>query len=254
MQLKSLVMVLALTCLLGAGPAAADGPEADGVTPIGDLRIDVPEFAGYEVEYTSGMGRFFHQVRPTRRDGAPKISVINIIDSGAGVIVDSRGIDSATLRLEYMMSPYFAWGQEYAVAQFGGGGFEWLRIPLGGGEAQRLVAQSGHGTLIDELGFSPTFAAVLPLPEGARFSASVVQPRKDGSVSTTPVEFEVVGRERLELESGLSCDCWVLEQDADGGGPTRYWVSREAPFVLERHRDIGGSREAVTEALSFRTF
>lgn len=248
--LTKTALAFAVLVPMAAGNAGAE--ETEKIQSLDEMTIDLPNFKAYEVEYKSGGGRFFHQVRPTRLNGAPKISVINIIDSPAGVIVDSRGIDRKTLRLEYMMSPYFAWGQEYAVAQFGESTYEWLRIPIGGGEPTRLTGQYEHSPFIDDLGFSPTFAALLPLPAGARFTAPVAQPKKDGSISSAVVTYEVIGREKLELKSGLECECWVLEQKAANGGATRFWVSREAPFVFRRHRDIGGPRDFVSDALSFR--
>ena len=115
-------------------------------------------------------------------------------------------------------------------------------------------ARSCYDHIAGDLGFSPAFAALLPAPIGTRFSLPVAQPRPDGSVDAVTVILEVVGKESLELDSGLACDCWVLEQTDQAGSVTRYWVSRDAPFVFRRHRDIGGPRDTVTAALSLRWF
>lgn len=253
--MKLLTHLPALLCAAGLSADSASAQEGSPTPPVpyAELVIAMPEFESYEVEYTSQSGRFFHQVRPYQRDGADKVSVLNIIHMPDGVIVDSRGMDRKTLRLEYMMSPYFAWGLEYAVAQFSERGFEWLRIPLGGGEATRLTGESEHGGFVDELGFSPVFAAVLPLPTGTRFTLPHAQPQQDGTVRSSLATYEVVGMERIELESGLSCQCWVLEQTSQGGSITRFWVSRDAPFIYRRHRDIGGQRDFVSDARSFST-
>lgn len=248
-----LLIVLIVATLVSGFSQTAVAQEPDASAAYTDLAIDVPDFEPYEVEYASGSGRFFHQVRPFRLDGVDKISIINIIHMPNGVIVDSRGMDRATLRLDYMMTPYFAWGQEYAVAQFNGPHYEWLRVPLGGGEPTRLSGESEYGGFVGELGFSPSFAALLPLPTGTRFSMPVTQPRADGTVDAVLVTYEIVGRETLRLDSGLGCECWILEGDSNGS-VTRFWVSREAPFVYRRHRDIDGPRDLVSDALSLRSF
>lgn len=214
--------------------------------------IDVPDFDGYEVEYTSAFGRFFNRVQPFDVDGAGKISVLNLIEMPDGVIVDSKSIDRATLRLDYFMSPFFAWGQEYIVSQWTAEGMEWNRIPLGGGEAIRVVAESEHGGFMDDLGFSPTLAAVMPLPIGTRFQMPGLRYGTDGSVAERLVDYEVVGRESLSLESGVACDCWVIDQTDAAGATHRFWVSREAPFVFKRARNFGEPQEFVSEVLHFR--
>ena len=66
--------------------------------------------------------------------------------------------------------------------------------------------------------------------------------------------FEVVGTEDLSLASGYECDCTILEQKGPGESVTRFWVSREAPFVFRRHRDVGGQRDFVSDLLGFQGF
>lgn len=239
--------------VVASAPSGAHALQVADARSFAELRIDMPDFDGYEVEYTSQGGRFFHQVRKYQMEGADKVNILNIIHMSNGVIVDSRGMDRSTLELEYMMTPYFAWGQEYVVAQYQGRQYDWVRVPIGGGEPARLVGASEQGPVVDDLGFSPVFASLLPLPHGARFSIPHAQPTREGTIRSALVSYEVVGQERLELESGLSCECWVLEQTSNAGGVTRFWVSRDAPFVFRRHRDIGGSRDFVSDALSFRS-
>ncbi len=236
--------------ILAAAPAAA---QVDPVIRLSPEHFDVPEFSAYEVEYGSAFGRFFNEVRPFELDGTPKISVLNLIDMPGAVIVDSRVLDGATLRLEHMASPFFAWGQEYAVGQSGPEGFEWVRIPLGGGEPLRSTGEAEYGGFVDDLGFSPTLAALMPMDVGATFRLPGLQARSDGTMGSTLLSYEVVGREPLRAVDGVACECWVIEQAAQDG-VHRFWISREAPFLIKRHRDIGGPRDFVSEILSFRRF
>lgn len=230
--------------------AAQAGPGRIGLE---GMEVDVPDFVPYEAEYGSAFGRFFHQVRPFELDGDPKISVLNVIDMPGAVIVDSRALDRETLRLEYLMSPYFAWGQEFVVARFGSSGTDWTRVPLGEAPPVTSSGTSEHGGYFEDIGLSPALAALMPLPDGARFRLPVAQPKRDGTVGTLVADYEVIGRETLALAGGLGCTCWVVEQRR-GEEVDRYWVAREPPFVFRRHRDVGGRREHVSDLLSFRTY
>jgi len=197
-------------------------------------------------------------------DNGDKISVLNIIHMPDRVIVDHRGLDRASLRMEYFYSPFYGWGPEYVVGAYSAQGYDWTRVPEGGGDAIRIQGDwldDGEidggsdgvlGGVFDSLGFSPTFAALLPMDDGVRFRLPKEQPRADGSVDMVLANFTVIGRETLDLASGVGCTCWVLEEREPRGTVHRYWVAREAPFLFRRHRDIGGPRDFVSEVLSFR--
>lgn len=238
---------LLLSCLAATPSTAQDPP-----LTLEQLTVDMPDFSGYEAEYTSQSGRFLHQVRTFETESGPKVNVINLIHMPNGVIVDSRNIDRHSLALEQVATPYFAWGPEYLVAQHEGDRYEWLRVPLGGGEPIRVSGQSPLGPIVGDLGFSPVFASLLPLDTGARFALPQAQPMADGTIQVVNVLFTVVGTEELELDSGISCSCRIIEQRGSGGSVTRFWVDRQAPFVFRRHRDIGGPRDFVSDVLHFR--
>ncbi|MEM7417408.1 MAG: hypothetical protein AAF389_18090 [Gemmatimonadota bacterium] len=249
MDIRSLLAFWLLLLVLGAPLRAQVTP-----TPLARMNIDVPDFEPYQAEYTSAFGRFLHEAWPYALDGRPKVGVVNTIVTPEGVIVDSRSFDRGTLHIDYMTSPYFAWGQEYVVALFQGSQHQWTRVPLGGGEPVVLRATSEDGPLVDDLGFSPAFASLLPLEVGTSFSMPVPRPLADGTVGSALMTFEVVGTEHLSLASGYACDCTVLEQKGPGESVTRFWVSREAPFVFRRHRDVGGQRDFVSDLLGFQGF
>ena len=82
----------------------------------------------------------------------------------------------------------------------------------------------------------------------------VPQPRADGTLGSSLLNFEVVGTESLSLPGGFECSCTILEQRDDRGSVTRFWVSRDAPFVYRRHRDIGGQRDFVSDLVGFRPY
>lgn len=248
------VVKVALVGLMVGASADRAGAQESEVIPLTADRFDLPDFTGYEVEYGSAFGRFFNQVRPFELNGVRKVSVLNIIDMPTGVIVDSKVIDGATLRLEHMASPFFAWAQEYAVGSANADGFEWIRIPIEGGEPLRSTGVASHGGVVDDLGFSPTLASLMPQPLGSSFRLPALQARRDGTMGETLLEYRVLRRERLWLDSGVTCECWVLEQEDSAGGIHHFWISREAPFLIKRHRDVGGERDFVSEVISFRRY
>ncbi len=234
-------------------PARAQDLDSLIILP-GDARLDPVDFSPYEVEYRSAFGRFFNQVRQFTLDSVDKISVVNLIASPSAVIVDHRIIDAHSMALEGFYSPYFAWGEEFLAARTDTSGYDWTRIPLRGGEPVRMTGVFEHRGMFDDLGFSPTYAALLPLPVGTIFYIPKMQPRRDGSVVTALVEHEVVGRETLSFGAGRSCECWVIEERAANGSISRLWVTREAPFFIKRHRDIGGRRDFISDIVSFRFY
>ena len=226
-------------------------PDSQVILP-GDDRLSLPEFEAYEVEYTSAFGRFINQVRPFQGDDGAKISVINLIHMPQGVIVDHRTIDRDSLRMESFISPYFAWGQEHVTGRMDASGYDWVRTPLDGSDVIRIRGEWDTQGVFDGLGFSPTFAAFMPMEIGTRFQIPRDQAQADGTLNAVIIEMEIIGRETLEMESGLQCDCWVLEETDALGATHRYWIGREAPFLFRRHRDVGGSRDFISDVLSFR--
>ena len=246
----SLVSIALLTSGCAGSAFAQTNNEVPSIHP-GDPRLQIPDFEPYQAEYTSAFGRFVNQVRHYRGEDGPKISILNIISMPQGVIVDHRGVDAATQRIEFFHSPYFAWGPEYVVAAANEEGYDWVRVPLGGGEPVRAQGQMDTPGYFDSIGFSPLFGALMPMDVGSNFTLPREQPRASGEVSIELVEFEVLRREHLELSSGLNCECWVIEERTAGGSVTQLWVSRQAPFVFRRHRDIGGPREFISDLLEF---
>jgi len=246
-----IVGALASVAVSSTTLATDPAPEIDTILP-GDARLSLPDFDAYEVEYTSAFGRFINQVRPFQSDDGAKISVINLIHMPQGVIVDHRTIDRASLRMETFISPYFAWGQEHVTGRMDANGYDWVRTPLDGSEIIRIRGEWDTQGVFDGLGFSPTFAAFMPMEVGTRFQIPRDQARADGTLNAVMIEMEIIGREVLQLESGVRCECWVIEETDTQGATHRYWIGREAPFLFRRHRDIGGPRDFVSEVLSYR--
>ncbi len=235
--------------------AQSDTLDPNGTITIlpGDERIDTPEFEPYEIEYTSAFGRFYNQVRKFRGENGEKISIINIIEMPQMVIVDHRTIDALALRIETFHSPYFAWGAEYVSMRAEAEEYNLVRIPVAGGEPIHTTGKLDNNGYFDSLGFSPTFAAILPLDVGTKFKMPKDEPRRDGSVVSVLSSYEVVGKENLTLTSGVSCECHIIQENAENGTIHKYWISREAPFLIKRHRDVGGARDFVSEVLRFRS-
>ncbi len=233
-----------------AQPASASSDAIETILP-GDERLRTPEFEPYEVEYGSAFGRFYNQVRKFRGEGGDKISVLNIIEMPNGVIVDHRTIDAKTLRIETFNSPYFAWGPEFVFMRATEKKYDLVRVPISGGEPIYATGDLDHNGYFDSLGFSPTFAALPQLDTGAKFQLPKDQPRKGGTVDVVLSSFEVIGVERLELASGVSCDCTVIQETSQGGAIHKYWISDQAPFLIQRHRDVGGKRDFVSAVISF---
>jgi hypothetical protein len=243
-----------ITVGCGAEVSAQSGPSDEIllITP-GDSRLHTPEFDPYEVEYGSAFGRFYNQVRKFTDQGSEKISVLNIIEMPQGVIIDHRTIDAATLRIETFNSPYFAWGKEQVFMQSAADKYSLVRIPIDGGDPIHSTGTLENNGYFDSLGFSPTLAAILPLDVGTKFQMPKDQPRKNGSVVSVLANYEVVAKEKLNLPSGVSCDCWVIQEISENGSIHKYWISQTAPFLLRRHRDVGGKRDFISDVITFRS-
>jgi len=242
---------LALMVFESAALAADPAPGSEVFLP-GDDRIALAYFDAYEVEYSSAFGRFINQVRPFQTEDGLKISVVNLIHMPQGVIVDHRTIDGASLRMEAFISPYFAWGQEHVTGRMDADGYDWIRVPLDGGEVIRTQGVWDTNGVFDGLGFSPTFSTFLPLGVGARFQIPREHARPDGSIEAVLIDMEFIERESLVLDSGVQCECLILEETDSTGAIHRYWVGQNAPFLFRRHRDIGGPRDFVSEVMSYR--
>jgi hypothetical protein len=231
---------------------ATDPERPSEIILPGDDRLAIADFDAYEAEYASAFGRFINQVRPFQTDEGQKISVINLIHMPQAVIVDHRTIDRTSLRMESFVSPYFAWGQEHITGRMDANGYDWVRVPLDGSAVIRTQGGWDTNGVFDGLGFSPTFSAFLSLEIGDRFRIPRDQARVDGTLDAVLVEMEVIGRESLRLDSGVHCECLVLEETDAAGSIQRYWVGEDAPFLFRRHRDVGGPRDFVSDVLSFR--
>jgi hypothetical protein len=247
----SAFVALAVVCLTGGCSAQADPSAPETVLP-GDKRFDTPAFTDYEATYKSAGGKagtFTLQAR--KSNNGKKLSLIDIIPMKENVIVSQRVIDLKSHRFEFSAGPFFPWGPEFVVAQTSTTNYDWARIPIGGGEPKRATGEVANTGYISEM-FSPTLSALMPMAVGTRFRLPEAIPIVDETVRSDLIEYEVIGRENLELADGLSCDCWVIEKRNGNGTIERIWVARKAPFVFRRHRDGGGKRDFVSDLLSFR--
>lgn len=247
-QMKRCAVVL-FACACSDGPAISEEPVE--ILP-GDTRFNAPAFEDFEVRYGSTFsknGAFTLQVRNVA-DGA-KIHIMDIIPGEQAVIVAFRMIDAASQRIEFSAGPYFAWGEEFVVQQASPQELDMTRIPIGGGEPVHQASTLPLGGFIADT-FSPTLAALMPMEIGTKFRLPLTEPRADQSMVNVFADFEVLGREKLTLDSGVSCECWVIEEKTSAM-TSHLWVSREAPFFYRWHRDIGGQRDFVSEVLSFKT-
>ncbi|MEM9302833.1 MAG: hypothetical protein AAGE01_12010 [Pseudomonadota bacterium] len=219
----------------------------------GDARFRPLEIGAYVAQYTSASSAtgafslFVHSV-----DDGAGISLIDMIPMRDNVIVAQRRIDARMHAVDFSAGPYFAWGAEYVVSQMDGAAFDWTRVPIGGGEAVRLTGELGTTGIVSDM-FSPTLAALLPMPPQTRFALPTAQPRPGGALSVAWTSYLVLRKERLDTPSGAECDCWVIEKINADGGVTHLWVDRAAPFIFKRHRDVGGPRELVSELLNFES-
>lgn len=237
-----------------AAPGAMAAPEqAEDSRDIrpGDPRFNTPAFEDYQAVYTSSSsktGGFTLQARKTG-DGE-KLTLIDIIPMENDVIVAQRVIDLKTHRAIFGAGPYFAWGKEYVVSRSDGDRYAWARTPVEGGDPKMMDGEISNGGYISEM-FSPTIASLMPMEVGSKFRVPEAVPWADETVSSEFDEYEILRKERLKLKSGLKCECWVIEKRSRGGMTDRIWVSREAPFVFRRIRDIGGEREFTSDLLSY---
>ena len=233
-----------------AETSAAEARDVITILP-GDERLQTPDFEAYEVEYGSAFGRFFNQVRKFKGEDGDKISVLNIIEMPQGVIVDHRTIDTKSHRLETFNSPYFAWGEEFVFMRATVDKYDLVRVPISGGEPIYSTGEFKHNGYFDGLGFSPTMAALLPLEIGTKFQMPKDQPGKDGSLDSVLSSYEVIGTEQLNLPSGVSCECTVIQETSANGTIYKYWISDKAPFMIQRHRDVGGKRDFISKVIKF---
>lgn len=250
------LLTSAKRCAVALFACACSGGSAISAEPIeilpGDARFKAPAFEDFEVRYGSTFsknGAFTLQVRNVA--GGAKTHIMDIIPGEQAVIVAFRMIDAASQRIEFSAGPYFAWGQEFVVQQASPQELDMTRIPIGGGEPVRQASALPHGGFIADT-FSPTLAALMPMEAGTKFRLPLTEPRADQSMANVFADFEVIGREKLTLDSGVSCDCWIIEEKTSSMPKSRIWVSREAPFFYRWHRDIGGQRDFVSEVLSFK--
>jgi|GEM_PF-4588782 len=252
--------LLALCACTANVPDTADAQSTsatleDVITILpGDRRFDAPSFEDFEVTYNSRMaqdGTF--RMQAIKSGDGRKLSMVDIIAAKTNVIVAQRQIDLKSFRSDFSAQPFFAWGQEFVVGQSSTRGYDWTRVPIGGGEPKRMSGEIQNGGYLNEM-FSPTLAALMPMDVGAKFQIPEAYPRQGEFVSSEFDQYEVLRIESLNLPSGVSCECWVIEKTSWGGSIDHVWVSREAPFVFRRIRNVGdGRREFKSEVLDFRT-
>ena len=244
-QIAVVGAVVAVTCL-------AAEPDVGEVRKIhvGSNAFHSVDFTPYEAQYTSRSsvtGAFTLKARMI--DEGKAISLIDIIPTPDNVIVAQRRLHSASHALEFSAGPLFSWGAEFVIQQMGSGTYDWSRIPIGGGAPIRSAGQLPAGVTSDL--FSPTLGSLMPQTVGEEFALPVAVPRTDGSVSVWWEVYKVVAKERLDTPSGESCECWLIEKSAPGGGTTVLWVDAKPPFVFKRVFDRGGDREFVSDLLAF---
>ena len=250
-RVTSLIFTVFLFVLLVPATIHAASDELKTILPDAS-QFSLPAFKNYEVNYSSAMGKdAFFTLLAIKSLNGKKLVLIDIIPMKDNVIVAQRHIDMKTQHQEFSASPYFAWGSEFVVAQNTADNYDWNRVPIGGGEAARAQGELANGGGVDVM-FSPTLAALMPMDVGSRFELPQIYPRKGGLVSSEMDQYQMLRKEQLELASGVSCECWVIERKSWSGSTTQYWVSREAPFIYRRHRDVGGPRDFVSDVLAFR--
>lgn len=264
MTLKTTISIMAASAMLTLGTSCTaqvikppeDKTSAnDKIMTIlpGDKKFKTPDFENYEAIYNSAMGKNGRFSLQARKSGNGKtIFLIDTIPMKDNIIIAQRVMDAKTHKTKFYAGPYFAWGKEYVVRQSTDDSYDLSRVPLGGGEVAHTTGKLVNGGGVDVM-FSPTLAALMPMDIGTAFKMPAVYPRKGGLVSSEFDDYRVLRREKLNLDSGVSCDCWVIEKTAWGdGSKTQYWVSREAPFIYRRHRDVGGKRDFVSDVQSYR--
>lgn len=222
----------------------------------GDSRFQTPDFTDYQAAYTSSSSKTGGFTLQARKSGdGKKLSLIDIIPMQENIIVSQRVLDLQSHLAEFSAGPYFAWGAEFVVGQSTEQSYNWTRVPIGEGEPVQIVDELENGGYITEM-FSPTLAALMPMPVGTKFHMPSAVPRigDEGAYVTSDLdEYEVLRREHLDLEAGFSCTCWLVERRTTNGMKEQIWVSREAPFVFRRIRDLGGPREFTSDLLAFQS-
>ncbi|MEO9469742.1 hypothetical protein [Parasphingorhabdus sp.] len=246
----SILATLSLSQISATAQTPDKSDDAVTIQP-GDERFNTPAFDDYQAVYTSSSsktGGFTLQVRKSG-DGK-KLAMIDIIPMPNYVIVAQRQIDLKTHRAEFGSGPFFAWGQEFVVSSSNGKNYSWTRTPIGPGAPKQMQGTIANGGYVSEM-FSPTLASLMPMSVGTRFQLPEAYPRKGEFVSSEYDSYQVLRKENLSLPSGFSCDCWMIEKKTWNGMTEHIWVSRKAPFVFRRIRDVGGKREFQSDLLAF---
>lgn len=247
-----LIPALLLAPVVGVQAESVD-PSTDSVLILpGDERFDLPRWRDYEALYTSSSSKNGQFTLIARRSGdGSKLSLIDLIPMQDNVIVAQRIIDYASWRVEAGAGPYFAWGAEMIISQSSGALYDWVRVPIGGGEPQRMQGPVAHQGYVSDM-FAPTLAALMPLPVGSRFQLPAAYPRKGGTVSSELDEYRVLRREVLRHDNAPDCECWLIEKRPWSGAVEHLWVDREAPYVFRRTRDPQGEGEFTSALEGFR--
>lgn len=254
---RGAVLGTALTALLSSCVLASSPAQSEEVPPVsiailpGDPRFDTPDFDDYQAVYASSSSKTGGFTLQARKSGdGNKLAMIDIIPMANYVIVAQRQIDLVTHRAEFGAGPYFAWGQEFVVSASDGTNYNWSRNPIGAGTQKQSVGSIANGGYISEM-FSPTLASLMPMEVGEKFRLPEAYPHGDETVTSEFDEYQILRKEKLDLDSGFSCECWLIEKKMWGGTTEHIWVSREAPFVYRRVRDVGGMREFSSDLLAY---
>ena len=227
--------------------------ETDNVILPGSSRFKVPDFEDYQAVYSSSSSKSGGFTLQARKSAVGKnLSLIDIIPMKDNVIVAQRNIDIPSMRMNFYAGPYFAWGADFIVGQSNQAGYDWSRVPIGGGEPKRMTGEIAHKGYVSEM-FSPLLASLLPLDVGAKVKIPGLYPRQGDVVSSELDTYTVLRKERLETPSGLSCECYVIERQGWDETVDHIWVAGKAPFVFRRHRGVGSEQAFVSDLLDFKT-
>lgn len=253
---KGFAAGLALLCLANthaSGDTETGTPDAATQTRItpGDARFSLLEFDDFQAAYSSSFSPTGAFTLQARKSGDNKTLVlVDIIPMADSVIVSQRHVDLATHAVKFGAGPYFAWGPEFVVSRSGPQGSAWTRMPIKGGDTKvALGAGNGTGYVTDM--FSPTLAALLPMPVGATFQLPAAYPRADQTVSIEWDNYTIVRQENLSTASGIECKCWLVEKRGWDKSVEHIWVARTAPFVFRRDRHVGTPKEFKSELVAF---
>lgn len=256
MQIKtifqSLACVIAFTAMQGqSAQAQQKADNRENITPD-SANVSIEVHHDYMAQYTSAFSPTGAFTLVARKSGdGQTLMLADIIPTPDNVIVSQRHLELPGMRLKFSAGPFLAWGFEFVVTAASSEAHSWTRVPIEGGAAKRFAGALSDGGTYSDM-FSPFLAALMPRQAGDTFSAPAAYPRSDETVSVEMDTYEVLGREVLNLRSGLGCECWKIEKRSWSGSTEHIWVDQKAPYVFRRVRDPGGEREFTSDLLAFQ--